>query len=729
MHPYRQRVVCKDRRTIISTLRPELLAPAGDRDAFFAALGAGADALYLGVDVLNARRGAKNFRREDLAELCRRAHLQDARVYLTVNITVLPAEVDEALELVAFAWAAGVDAFIVEDLGLIALLHELLPEARVHVSTQANVHSAAQLRAYAELGVRRVTLARELSVDEIRVLAAVAADCGMEVECFVHGALCICYSGQCLMSSFIGRRSANRGLCAQPCRMTYEMVDVAGRRLADPGDYLLSPKDLAGIDLVGELAEAGVASFKIEGRMKSAAYVAAVVSAYRGRSGQAPRLTDAFNRQLTQGYLAGIRGNDLMDYRRERNRTTPGDQQELAENAEAAIARAAARATSLYFTVRVKVGEPLFVTVTDEQGRSGSCEGAPVEAARTKAITPEEIREHIGRLGGTPYVAGVFDLELDANAGLGFSALHAARRAAIADYEARRFFDGEARPTAPPALTAPQLPRRKTSRLAPDIIAVAGSLSAARSALNSGATSAQVSAHELRDVEPERGIVPVLPRICHDPELDELMGVAERFGAAVAGNLGQLALCQQRGIPVQAHWSLGATNAYSVRELARRGATLVWLSPELSGRQIAEIAALSPVPVGIAVSGRSELMVTEHCLLMAQGPCNQRCESCKRRDVPTALKDRLNYCFPITTDRSGRSHLYNSVPLDLIEALPEIIEAGVDAIRVDGELLSPRSLSQECARLRRGILAAHGDGDFEKTHGLVTKGHFFRGLI
>ncbi|MCL2881921.1 MAG: U32 family peptidase [Coriobacteriia bacterium] len=684
--------------------------------------------------MLNARRGAKNFSRGDLPELCRRAHLANARVFLTVNITILPLEVDEALELVALAWSAGVDALIVEDLGLIALLHELMPEVVIHVSTQANVHSSAQIRAYAELGVRRITLARELSLNEIRVLAAVAADCGMEVECFIHGALCICYSGQCLMSSFIGRRSANRGLCAQPCRMTYEMVDVAGRRLADPGDYLLSPKDLAGIELLGELIDAGVASFKIEGRMKSASYVAAVVSTYREALDRplqetGSRLTDAFNRALTEGYLSGIRGNDLMDYRRQKNRTTPEAQRTLAAEAEQATERARQQKTPLDFSVRVVEGKPLSISVTDAAGNFGSCEAAVVEAARTKAVTADEVREHVARLGGTPYLVGDFKLDLGAGVGLGFAALHAARRAALADYEAQRFFGGDPRPETPPAVEAPSLPRRKTSRLAPDIVALAGSLAAARSALNAGATRVQVSARELLDAQPEAGVVPVLPRICHDRELDELMGVAECFGAAVVGNLGQLAACQQRGIPVETHWSFNVTNAYSARELARRGADLIWLSPELSGRQIADIAAHSPAPVGIAASGRSELMVTEHCLLMAQGPCDQRCASCARRRTPTALKDRLGYCFPVMTDRSGRSHLYNSVPLDLIEALPEIIEAGVDALCAGGELLTPRALSQETARLRRGIIAAHGSGEFETIQGAVTKGHFFRGLV
>jgi U32 family peptidase len=249
---------------------PELLAPAGGIEALRAAVANRANAVYLGVDRLNARRGAENFTLEGLGDMCRYAHLRGARVYLTVNVVVLPSEIAGALDLVDEAWAVGVDAVIVQDLGLLGVIRRLLPHVRIHSSTQLNAHNTPTVRTLESLGVSRVTLAREVSVEEIGGFVSAGS---IEIESFVHGALCVCYSGQCLMSSLIGRRSANRGQCAQPCRLTYELVDESRTVLATPGAHLLSPKDLAGIAVLPRLVEAGVAALKIEGRMKNPEYV------------------------------------------------------------------------------------------------------------------------------------------------------------------------------------------------------------------------------------------------------------------------------------------------------------------------------------------------------------------------------------------------------------------------------------------------------------------------
>ena len=260
----------------------ELLAPAGNAAALRAAVRGGADAVYLGLDSFNARRGADNFTLETLADACAYAHLRGVRVYVTFNTAVLPSEVARALETVRQAYRAGADAFIVQDIGIASEISRALPEARLHISTQMNTHNAAGIEAAARLGAQRVTLARELSVLEIAHLAEVADGYGMEVESFAHGALCVCYSGQCFMSSLIGGRSANRGLCAQACRLPYTLHNVALRKnLPAPGEHLLSPQDLCAIDLLPELVEAGVTSFKIEGRMKSPEYVFAVTQTYR----------------------------------------------------------------------------------------------------------------------------------------------------------------------------------------------------------------------------------------------------------------------------------------------------------------------------------------------------------------------------------------------------------------------------------------------------------------
>lgn len=321
--------------------KPELLAPAGNMACLHAAVQAGADAVYLGAEEFNARRGADNFTLDNLREACDYAHLRGVRVYLTVNTAVLPHEEKAVMELVRQAYRAGVDAFIVQDIGVAAEIARTLPQARVHASTQMNTHSSAGIAAVAALGVERVTLARELSLEEIARLADEAHALGIQVETFAHGALCVCYSGQCFMSSMVGGRSANRGMCAQACRLPYELHNRAlhkSKAVETPGDHLLSPKDLCTVDMLGALAAAGVDSLKVEGRMKSPEYVSATVGVYRAvldrvfASGdeadatvratdeERQTLSEAFSRGFTTAYLEGKRGNEIMSYGRPNNR-------------------------------------------------------------------------------------------------------------------------------------------------------------------------------------------------------------------------------------------------------------------------------------------------------------------------------------------------------------------------------------------------------------------------
>lgn len=310
----------------------ELLAPAGGPEAFGAALAAGADAIYCGLgNSFNARRGAHNFTDEAFGEACRRAHLAGARVYVTVNIAVATREIPRALALVRRAWLLGADAFIIQDWGLLAEVRRRWPQIECHVSTQANVHDARGVAWCRELGVGRVTLSRELSLDEMRSIARE----GVELEAFGHGALCFCYSGVCMMSSLAGGRSANRGLCAQPCRLPYDLVDEEGRAVEAPGRTRpLCPKDYCVVDDLPRLADAGVASLKVEGRMKSPDYVYAVISAYRraldalaadGKKDEGDAaarrhtLRRVFNRDFTDAYLWGRSGDEMMSYERSNN--------------------------------------------------------------------------------------------------------------------------------------------------------------------------------------------------------------------------------------------------------------------------------------------------------------------------------------------------------------------------------------------------------------------------
>ena len=736
----------------------ELLAPAGSKEAFYAALASGADAVYFGTDQLNARRLAQNIKQADVADLTRLAHLFGAKVYLALNTIVLEQEFDTAIELVARVWKDGVDAIIVQDFGLIAHLREYMPQVRIHASTQMNIHASDSVRALADLGVARVTLAREVAISDIEVLCAVGREAGIEVEVFGHGALCVCYSGQCLFSSLVGRRSANRGMCAQPCRLAYELIDHRSDVHQTKGPYLLSSKDLSTLDFVQRLETAGVASLKIEGRMKKPAYVAAVVGAYRDaldgdlQEGDEAVLTDAFNRALTSGFLNSQHGERLMDYHRIKNETTDKVQGELNRAADSLVSEMASYQEPLDFEVEIKVGQPLKVTVTDELGNTGSYVGSPVEVARTKPLTEEDVRAHIDRLGNTPYEMDDFKLSLDSGAGMGFSTIHKARREAIADYEARRFFGGATRVEASINVARnnalrDSLPTRKVKRsLNPQIVAVVGSLSAARAVLNAGANEAHINAWHLGeageadfdapDVASTEGIVPVLPRVAMNSELDTYYGIAERFGTAVCSTLGQLATCLERGIPAQAHWSLNVTNPHAVKALQDKYAPVhIWLSPELSGRQIHGIAQRSTAALGTGFFGQQEVMITEACILEGltdpNNPCAQSCVDCKRRKRHYALRDKKGYCFPVSSDPFGRSHVYNSVPLDLTGAFGELLDSGIAALRLDLENALNTQAAKEVARARRNLIAMAGDGELELPHKpeTVTKGHFFRGVV
>lgn len=313
---------------------PELLAPAGSRAALLAALQSGADAVYLGGRQFNARQLAANFERPELEEAVRLAHARGARLYVTVNILLADRELEEAAGYLRFLHNIGVDAVIVQDLGLLHLLRRWLPGLPVHASTQMAVMNAPAVRWLAEQGVRRVVLARELSLEDI---AAIHEAAEVELEVFVHGALCFSYSGQCLFSSLVGGRSGNRGLCAQPCRLPYALRDAAGKPVAAaPGEHLLSTRDLCAVELLPQMIAAGISSFKLEGRMKRPEYVATVVRVYRRaldraladpqrycvREEERRALLQAFNRDFTTGYLEENQGRLFMSYQRPNNRGT-----------------------------------------------------------------------------------------------------------------------------------------------------------------------------------------------------------------------------------------------------------------------------------------------------------------------------------------------------------------------------------------------------------------------
>ncbi|MCC0662971.1 U32 family peptidase [Clostridioides sp. ZZV15-6597] len=308
----------------------ELLAPVGSFDSLKAAVQNGANAVYLGGKDFSARASANNFDRNELIEAVKYCHIRGVQVFVTVNTLIKQYEIDDFVEYVKFLYDIDIDALIVQDIGMARLIKKLLPDFELHASTQMVAHSLEDVKYLQSVGFDRVVLARELNVDEIKWICE---NTTVDIEVFVHGALCVCYSGQCLMSSMIGNRSGNRGRCAQPCRQKYELIDInTGEVVNSNGEYLLSPRDLSTIEDLDKIIEAGVLSLKIEGRMKKPEYVATVVSGYREAINEfisknkinvseeiINNLYTIFNRKFTKGYILGEVGKDIMNSDRPNN--------------------------------------------------------------------------------------------------------------------------------------------------------------------------------------------------------------------------------------------------------------------------------------------------------------------------------------------------------------------------------------------------------------------------
>ncbi|MDJ1121984.1 U32 family peptidase [Olsenella sp. YH-ols2217] len=796
---------------------PEVLAPAGSLTAFKAALAGGADAVYCGLGDFNARRGADNFDEGQLAEACRLAHLAGSRVYLTVNIAIQEGEMPRALALVARAGCAGVDGVIIQDWGLLAEVLRRYPQLEAHVSTQANIHDAVAVRWLGEQGATRVTLSRELSLPEIAVLAAAGAEEGCEVECFAHGALCFCYSGLCQMSALRGPRSANRGLCAQPCRLPHELVDEKGRRVGPAAwERGLCPKDAKSTDHVVELADANVAALKLEGRMKAPEYVYEVTASYRealdaalGRdSGMPPvpsagsverRLKRAFNRDFTDAYLLGRSDNEMMSYERSNNRGEligsvskaqgkralvvadapmgAGDLLEFRPVAEpdqfltalcpedvsaggtvwvdlkrpmapgtpvrllrsqAALDRAA-RATSrdvprrrlVDVEVLCHVGEPLVVRLTavatlHGESVSAEAQGPVVEPARTRELTEQDVAEHVGRLGTSPFEARRVTVAMGPGCGMGFSTLHKVRaqaadaleRAILAPFEARA---ASIQP-APgfPAIAQDLATRRQSAGVlepAPvrggtahraeeaQVRVLVSSPEAAVAATAAGADVVYATVDDLAHAVFPAGMVPVLDEVCRPGDTARQLARVEAGAPCAVGTLGELLQAAEKGALPEVRDCVPVHNPSAVVALESAGARAFWLSPELTVPQVARVAAAASVPVGLTVWGHTRAMTSEHCVLQMADACIHDCERCGLRKRSLFLKNIDGRRLPVRTDSQGRSRIWWSEPLDAVPLLDKLLQAGVSWLGVDATLLDAEGTARETARVAAALAA------------------------
>ncbi len=689
----------------------ELLSPAGSMEAVTAAVQNGADAVYLGYGDFNARRNAKNFTQEEAAAAVSYCHLRGCKVHLTLNTLLTDRELPGAAQVAAHASEMGVDAVIVQDLGVARMLRQTVPDLPIHGSTQMTIHSLDGVKACADLGMSRVVLGRELSRDQI---AYICQHSPIEIEVFGHGALCMCWSGQCFFSSVIGGRSGNRGLCAQPCRLKYGWGNQAN-------EYPLSLKDLSMAGHLKELSDMGVACLKLEGRMKRPEYVAIVTGIYSRaiREGREPTaqeieiLTQTFSRQgFTDGYYMGQTGPDMFGTRQEEK-----EPRELYAKARATYENGENRKEPVRFYALIQTGEAAQVAAEDNQGHVARVEGPVPEPARNVPLTREKVEGQLQRTGGTPYACEKATARVDEGLSLPLSVLNDLRRRCLEDLSRQRQVLPQRRkepfrpgvryenPKCPPVLT---LSVRTAAQLSGELLR----LSPALIYLPFDEAAAHPDAVK-RCQDAGVPLAVIMPRICTDKELPRLeqdlvalrnLGVEE----ALAGNLGAVRRAAQLGFRVRGDFGLGVYNSQTMKELKRMGLISATASFELKLAQIRDLS--KTIPTEFIAYGRLPLMIMENCIIHNHSGRH----TCGNVNL---LTDRKGERFPVVKAWGCRNEIYNAKKVFLADKSADWQKLGLWGAR----LMFTTENAPECVQVLERYLS---QGRYQPND--YTRGLYYR---
>ena len=691
----------------------ELLSPAGSPEGVIAAVQNGADAVYMGMGAFNARRGAKNFTDEEFVKAVRYCHVRGCKVYVTLNTLVNDREMRDAVAAAKLASDAGADALIVQDLGMSYAIRCALPDIPLHASTQMSLHNLAGVEAAAEMGITRAVLARELSFEQIRFITKNAS---IETEVFVHGALCFCHSGQCYMSALIGRRSGNRGLCAQPCRLQYSL----GGRM---DDHPLSLKDNCLVDQIRRIEEAGVASLKIEGRMKRPEYTGIVTGVYAKaiREQRNPDkeemelLEKTFSRQgFTQGYFIGDK-LDMFGVRSEPDK----DADKIFAAARKQYAEGEMRRVPVHFYTVLEKGEHIKAIAFDDDGNRAIATGPVPERAKRQGLTEQYLTEQMFKTGGTPYNCIENKAKAEPGLYLPASEINELRRKLIAQLSAEREKAPERRtlripapPVNVPAISDPAriYQVRTAEQLTPELAALkpdyiyfpamelAENFDPLRPFIDNGARP-----------------VAVMPRVITDDQSREVYAALEKLfdygvNEALTGNLGHVFIARQAGMKVRGDFGLNAFNSYTLRVLQDAGFISATASFEL---RLAQIKAMAkPIDTELIIYGRLPLMVSDQCIIrQSAGRCN--CQT------PGQLSDRMGSVFPVVKEFGCRNVIYNAHKLYLADKRDDLYALGLWGLRMLFTTESPR----ECVEVAKGYL---GLTDYKPN--VLTRGLYYRGV-
>lgn len=692
----------------------ELLSPAGSPEAVIAAVQNGADSIYMGSGDYNARRGAKNFTDEEFESAVRYCRVRGCKVYLTLNTLVNDREMSDVVAFACHAAEVGVDAILVQDLGLLRVLRCLIPEMPIHASTQMSIHNLSGAEAAYEMGIKRVVLARELNIEQIRYIAQRSP---VELEVFAHGALCYCYSGQCYMSALIGRRSGNRGACAQPCRLEYSL---GGRK----DDYPLSLKDNCLVSYLGELEDAGVSCVKIEGRMKRPEYSAIVTEIYskvihdklQATEEDMLRLEMAFSRQgFTDGYYTGEKGIDMFGIHTGTDRQT----EKMYNTARKRYASAEIRRVPIKFYSMINQEQPSKFAVEDIEGNKVVKEGPVPQPAANMPLTEQSIHDQLYKTGGTPYLCTDVTSVVDEGLYLPTSAINDLRRTLLDELSELR--------KAPKKIKFGNMPS------APENVSVLG-----KPKLIFQFTSAEQLTEEIMRLEPSYIYIPaeilafnpeilepyrqsaavpvaVLPRVisgAQSGDVQRMLGIAYSIGVreALVGNMGHIRLARQSGLDIRGDFGLNTFNSDALAVLEAAAFKSATVSFELRLSQIRDLR--KPINSEMIVYGRLPLMISEQCVIKnSAGRCN--CQNA------VSVSDRMGQCFPVMRDFGCRNVIYNTHKLFLADKLGDCERAGIWGER----LLFTNESPEECLRVAESFC---GKNDY--TPNDITRGLYYRGV-
>ncbi len=683
--------------------RAEVLAPVGSFEALVAAVRSGADAVYFGAKDFSARRNAENFSSEEMREAIKYCRVRGVKTYITLNIMIKDNELHQVMQVAQSAYLNGIDGFIVSDIGLAKMINKAFPEAELHASTQMSVSSPAALPILKQLGFCRVVAAREMSKKQLQIFCDAAKKLSMEVEVFVHGALCMCVSGQCLMSSVLGERSGNRGLCAGPCRLPFKASGSQG--------YDLSLKDLSLYSYIDELCEMGVASLKIEGRMKRPEYIAAATSACRAAVewGKVPEelsvlLKNVFSRSgFTDGYYTEKLGADMFGTRTDDD--ISASKQAISRIHD--IYRTERQAVGIEINAEIKRDKPIKLMFSDGSNTVEMLGDIPQLAIKAPAEA-QDIISRLEKLGFTPYYSVKTQVDLDEGLFISASDINNMRRELCAVLDQKRA----------------EIPERKINRISYeksfDLKSGAQKIFARFSAVSQipdnleGVAAAVLPLEECLKPNAKTNceLIAQLPRYINDEEVlkRQLALLKEKgVGKVCCGNLASVKLSLDMGFEILGDIGLNICNEKSAEAIFDMGIGSLLLSAEIS--LASAVGLKTSARKGIFAYGRLPLMLLKNCPLKN----GIECKDCDRQGYVT---DRKNIRFPISCS-AGYCELLNSKPLYLADRLNET--KGIDFLL----LYFSFEEKQEVQDIIKAYTNSHSDFVCEE----YTRGLYYRNLL